>query len=591
MEDHKGFTRRSFLTGSVLAGAAVASLGLTACAPTYNENRNDADTQTSSAGDWLGEAPDPSSFNIENEVEVDVCVVGCSDSGTIAVRAAAEAGASVAVIEKSESLNSMGGDVALINGDVQAKYGRNNFTEEDITEMVNMHQMESSYKTKSAIMRRYANEIADVFDWIVAADPDVYYVENTFDDIPEDKLDHAIVPARYPLPDETYDFMQDTIPTYHATVSILNLKNMLTLNFEKAQATGKVTEFFGHFAELLIQDDEGAVTGVYARNAETGGYVAVKAKAVVLCTGDYCCNNDMLAEFAPTTLLYGNGTPWYNVDVEGNLTATGDGHRLGTWAGARMQDYHAPMIHHMGGGAGIDGRGVMGINGYLNLNLFGERFMDEDVPGQQVENQVEIQPQSTTFQFFDSSWPEQVSSFPAAHGVVCYYVDSEETTSDYAYPINIRSQGDIAAAVESGRCFTADTIDELLAAIQQDTPDFDVETAKASIERYNELCAKGVDEDFGKSARRLFALENAPFYATKFEPAMMLVCIGGLESDENCHTFTEDRKIIPGLYVAGNVQGNRFAVQYPISLCGLSVGMAMFYGKVAGENAAAYALA
>ena len=67
--------------------------------------------------------------------------------------------------------------------------------------------------------------------------------------------------------------------------------------------------------------------------------------------------------------------------------------------------------------------------------------------------------------------------------------------------------------------------------------------------------------------------------------ALLLVCIGGLESDENCHTFDADRNVIPGLYVAGNVQGNRFATEYPIGLKGVSHSMAMYYGYVAGKNA------
>ena len=61
-----------------------------------------------------------------------------------------------------------------------------------------------------------------------------------------------------------------------------------------------------------------------------------------------------------------------------------------------------------------------------------------------------------------------------------------------------------------------------------------------------------------------------------------------------CETFTEitDEQgrqvcgdIIPGLYVAGNMQGGRFGLQYPIGLKGVSHAMAMYYGKVAGENA------
>lgn len=58
----------------------------------------------------------------------------------------------------------------------------------------------------------------------------------------------------------------------------------------------------------------------------------------------------------------------------------------------------------------------------------------------------------------------------------------------------------------------------------------------------------------------MFALENPPYYACQWGTTSMLVCVGGLESDENCHTFTEEdpaspkRDIIKGLYVCGNVQ-------------------------------------
>ena len=83
----------------------------------------------------------------------------------------------------------------------------------------------------------------------------------------------------------------------------------------------------------------------------------------------------------------------------------------------------------------------------------------------------------------------------------------------------------------------------------------------------------------------MWAVENGPFYADKFTTALLLVCIGGLESDEDCHTFDADRNVIPGLYVAGNIQGSRFATEYPIGLKGVSHSMAMYYGYVAGKNA------
>lgn len=82
-------------------------------------------------------------------------------------------------------------------------------------------------------------------------------------------------------------------------------------------------------------------------------------------------------------------------------------------------------------------------------------------------------------------------------------------------------------------------------------------TALASIERYNKLAKDGYDADFGKKASRMFALENGPFHADKFECALLLVICGGLESDEDCHTFDENGNIIPGLYVAGKNAVNK----------------------------------
>ena len=67
----------------------------------------------------------------------------------------------------------------------------------------------------------------------------------------------------------------------------------------------------------------------------------------------------------------------------------------------------------------------------------------------------------------------------------------------------------------------------------------------------------------------------------------MLVCLGGIVSDEDARAYDEAGQVVPGLYCAGNMQGSRFAVEYPICLKGVSVSMCIFYGYVAGKNAAA----
>ena len=570
--------------GAGIVGVGAAASGLTACAakPAASEEAKAEGSAADASGgqldngmvDWLGEPPDISDADCAETLSADVVVVGLSDAGCSAVRAAAEAGASVIGIEKSADIVAAGSQCTVIGGPLQEKLGRPEITVEEVVQQL---QMESGYRSKATIAARFIREMPDVFQWFIDADPDIFVTDTCFPTLGEEEKTHALIPERYPEPDPDWSFRNDLIPTFPGTFTFGNLTSVLKKNMEIAKATGNVETYFGCFAEKLIMEDNRCV-GVYVRRAEDNAYLRVNAaKGVVLATGDYSSNPDMMKAFLPEVVEHGFKMLWLKTDVENNPTNTGDGHKMAAWAGAKIQDYHSPSMHHMGGGAGADGRGVMGINGYLNLNLQGKRFMNEDLPGQQIENQVELQPQMTTYQIFDSKWPEQCSKFPAAHGVVCYF--SEEPETSY---INHRSLADIEAAVADGRALTSDTIEGLIDQIEG----MDKETAIASIERYNELCHKGVDEDFHKMARRLFPVENPPYYAVKFEPCLMITCHGGPSSDENAHTYAQDGSIIPGLYVAGNTMGDRFAMQKPISVCGVSVGYALFYGAIAGRNAA-----
>ena len=105
-EETKGLTRRNFLSGAAVAGAALAGMaGLSACSPSTASSSDDfADTATTTSGTtvgydgtgtmpWLGEAPTIDESAIEETVDADVVVVGLGCAGVPAARAAAEAGA------------------------------------------------------------------------------------------------------------------------------------------------------------------------------------------------------------------------------------------------------------------------------------------------------------------------------------------------------------------------------------------------------------------------------------------------------------------------------------------------------------------
>ena len=579
--DSKSFSRRGFVAGAAMSAVAAGAIAGSASAAENAAAESTVGYDGTGAMPWLGEAPVIDDADVEETVDADVLVIGLGAAGVPAVRAAVEAGAKVVAFEACSGFNSVASDMAILGGETQAKWGRGEGYI-DANLIISEHMKECSHRGSYDIIKRWADESGAALDWFVSASPSLYFVkDDPYEDIPEESQSNYMYPYCYPVP-ETYDWTKEDMPCYPTSVGFSSLYQVMSDNLQAAVDGGADVRYDIKGIKLITNED-GSIAGAYGKYTATDKIVKVNCPAVVLATGDYLANEDMMKFYAPQCVEAGIQILSLDIDAEGNMTNVGDGHKMGAWIGGAIEAYHAPMIHHMGGGAGPDGRGVIGNNGYLWLNLRGKRFMNEDLPGQQLENQVENQPQRKAYQFFDSSWPEQLAYFPMAHGVACIYRD--EPLPSYTasgLKINVRTPEDIDSAVEDGRCLKADTIDELLAQIEG----MDVETAKASIERYNELCKSGVDSDYGKSSQRLFALENGPFYAAECGTALSLGNLGGFESDGDCHVYNTDRELIPGLYVCGAPQGGRFNVQYPISLKGLSCGMCMVFGKIAGENAA-----
>lgn len=125
---------------------------------------------------------------------------------------------------------------------------------------------------------------------------------------------------------------------------------------------------------------------------------------------------------------------------------------------------------------------------------------------------------------------------------------------------------------------TADSIAELAEQMGVDAT-----ALQATIDRYNELAAKGHDDDFGKRADRLFPIEEGPFYAFPLTDTVILVNMGGLETDVDFNVLDTEDEPIEGLYAVGNAQGGRFLVDYPLPAPGISHGMAITHGMLVGR--------
>ena len=318
-------------------------------------------------------------------------------------------------------------------------------------------------------------------------------------------------------------------------------------------------------AMVKLEQDGGKVTGVIAK-AGDGHYIRIKAaKGVALCCGGYAADKQMLATLNPDA---------YQSIVGSDASAldTGDGIRAAMWVGADKDPDPTVMLFDRGiiaPNETVDGNweksGYMhlGSEPWLKVNLNGERFMNEYMPYDLVLHAAASQPYHTYCTVWDSKYPEDVERF-ATHGCSRLYPHVNGTAP--VFPIEY-IEGMNADLQDQGYIVQADTVEELA-----DKLGLPKDTFTATVDRYNELAAKGEDEDYGKEDYRLSTLSEAPFYGVRQSGGYLICTMDGIQIDDNMHALDHDFKAIPGLYVIGDMSGNYFSGSYPCLMAGAAAG-------------------
>ncbi|MDR1421521.1 MAG: FAD-binding protein [Coriobacteriales bacterium] len=579
----EGMSRRVFLGFGASAAVATVAAGasLASCA---------APTEAPGTGTTLGEgvvasgpvtavpseftpsfmiAP-PAPAEIVEEKDCDVLVVGLGISGVAALKAAAEEGVRVIGIDKQRDFLVINdaGDFGVVNSQIQKTCGIE-WAPKDV--IVNQLSKDMCTRPSWDFLGYWYDHSGADFDWYIEG-ADFEILPTTWANKTTDKVNYIRPKCWPPLPG--YDYRKEYFPYFHGTITTNPNANWAARTaYDAALALGAETIFSVWGEQLIVEG--GTVKGAYVRTID-GNYLKINASSVVLATGDIGGDNEMREYYVPWAKEF--TCYYYDVDAADAPANSGDGHKMGMWAGAHMElGPLAPMTHHMGR--------AMGINSYLQLNMNGKRFMNEDIPGQNIADQQSRQPGKTTWQIFDAKWPEQIAKMPEGHGYANHYLTEEEvskltTVLESGWSLKLLGIATDQSIAE-GTDVIADSIEELAAGMG-----LPLETVTAEIERYNELCHKGVDEDFGKVSTRLFPVENPPYYAVKFDSAGMLVVMGGLECNSRLQPIDDDNNPIEGLYVCGNTQGGRFLVEYPVTVAGISLGTALTFGRMAGINAA-----
>ena len=286
----------------------------------------------------------------------------------------------------------------------------------------------------------------------------------------------------------------------------------------------------------LLTAVDGSVTGVKVENANGSAYT-LAAKAVIIATGGFGANLDMVTSLQPS--LKGFATlnhPGATGDAFGWVTAIGGA----TIQMANIQIHPtAEATNHI-----LITEAVRG-NGAILVNHESKRFCNEMDTRDVVSAAILAQTQGEAFLIFDQGVRKSLASI--------------ETYANQ----HLLKEGA--------------TVAELAQAIG--VPAADLET---TLNRYNTYQKEGVDKDFGRSATGMTAsLETAPYYAVRVTPAIHHT-MGGLSVNTDTQVLRADGTPIPGLYAAGEVTGGLHGAN---RLGGNGVADIVVNGRLAGINA------
>ncbi len=495
----------------------------------------------------------------DSTVDADVVVVGAGGAGMTAAITAAAEGKSVVILE-SQSM--VGGNSVRATGGINA--GKTVYQDEN--EFGESAGVEKTLKTAA---EKYAdNETITALAKTVSEQWAAYQANPTgyFDSVELMELDTMIGGKGINDPElvetlcensaDAIDWLDEHGITLHnvssfggasvkrihrpvnaegKTVSVGSY--MIPLLQENCEKAG-VKMMLDTTATEILTDANGAAVGVKATGA-SGETVTVNAKAVVLATGGFGANLDMVVKYKP--------------ELKGFMTTNapgiqGQGIEMAQAIGAATVDMDQIQIHPTveANTAALITEGLRG-DGAILINEEGQRFIDE-VGTRDVVSAAEIA------QTGSYSWLVVDQAMADASSVIQGYI-------------------------KKGYTVTGATYEELGKAMGVDAAAF-----AETMEKWNGYVEAKNDPDFGRTS---FAnpLNTAPYYAVKVTAGVHHT-MGGLKINANTEVLNEKGEVIPGLFAAGEVTGG---VHGANRLGGNAVADFTVFGRIAGAAASDYA--
>ena len=457
-------------------------------------------------------------------IETDIVVVGGGGSGLAAALTARQNGAEVVVLEKMAFLGGAmsisGSQVVGAGSEYQKAQGI-----EDSADLFYEDLLRNGHVNNEVLAKLYADNVGETFDWLVN-DMGVKFGEMLVTPEYQAKRSAPVI--------GTSPVMAETLRE--------NLKNSGADIYMETRAT-----------ELIKEGDK--IVGVKAESAD-GIIYEVKAKAVLLATGGFGNNREMLSPPYNTSLYYGP------------VSSTGDGHKMAMEVGAMtyLMEYSKIYPNGIEVAPGFAKSTFAASNAVFRdmssilIDRSGNRVANESGPAAAVREVMLEQPDQTLFLLMDqANWEKFHETNKASNILTDKEADRWLANNGKTTPIFIKNDNIKAAAETAG---------------------IDGDALVATVERYNSFVAKGVDEDFGRKDKGLsMSIGEGPYYIVEQKPRYATT-LGGLKTSTNFEVYDENEQPIPGLYAVGELvagpQGND-------SMPGANNGWAFTSGHTAGK--------
>jgi fumarate reductase flavoprotein subunit len=464
--------------------------------------------------------------------EADIIVIG-GGGGLAAAVAAAEKGANVTLLEKRKVL---GGNTALARGLLAAdspvqRRMKIDARGEDLfkTAMAYAH-----WKSNPEIVRTLIKKSGDTVGWLEEKGV-------RFQDVPN--FYYNQVPRVYHIPEG-----------YGA--------GLIKILAARSRELG-VHIFNETSAKKILLREEGGVWGVLAASGDKE--TRIGAKSVIIATGGYSGNKEMLKKYCPD----------YTEDVRVNgIQHMGDGLLMAMDAGAATEDLGTllSMGPFFEGSLRVSVVSVESNTVWVNKR--GERFADEStyLPSESA-NALNRQPDKISYTLFDEAIKKSFIEEGLIKGIHRLFPSGSKMVELDKY---------LRKEAREGQVRIADSWKGIAEWIGADSGVFE-----NSIMEYNNSCDCGYDDLFYKDRRYLQPLRTPPYYALRCHQAFHGT-IGGIRINQHMEVLNEQDMPIPGLFAAGNDAGGWESDTYCYLLSGTAFAFAINSARIAGENAAKY---